>query len=676
MEPFRYEPLNLDRPAIRLLRLVQGEGNRIICDVFQAYLDDSDGILPYEALSYTWGIPDLSFHIELNGKRLGITNNLYTALRQLRSDDQDRILWVDAVCIDQSNPKERGHQVQQMGYIYRQAERVLFWLGQATYSTNVFLDSLQMFHEESARRASNRWKIDDPRWKDVWEDVQRALRQHHSNFDERQREGFWTLLNREWFNRVWILQEVENAQAALVCCGTRSSSARLFALVPRLLGFVDGRGYDKYMEHHGAVLEMMPGPARKEFWLTYRKDLYFLLRQFGSSHATESRDIVYALRGMSIDANDPAILTPDYEAPIDKLKQQLLRFLHFDGLDVEALALDSVSTVVRRLKELNRRAVFKCIEMGKMEDLAVLLGREEIRVDNELVASKLFKGETGKRMLCYLFEMGGKNVIVRRTAVSEVARRFDASTMEVLLRYRGSEIDIKSAIVHAAHGTGTLESIIKLRRDDVVRLADSVILDLVRTASYPKTSDASAYGIEISGGALVSFMSQLLCHGILFSVKKCDAAGLQRHKRCLLGYAAAAGNEFVVDELLRRGAVGKPDSLGQTPLCWAARSGHTSVVKILLRWGANPEWVTSAGQTALKLAEANGHYSTAGVISQELMARSAYRKTRLVEVNIDPFANGHPSTSIVSSQELVFRSAHQKAKSVNISINHSVIIIN
>ncbi|WYZ43194.1 hypothetical protein EsH8_VI_000893 [Colletotrichum jinshuiense] len=428
MEPFRYEPLNLDRPAIRLLRLVQGEGNRIICDVFQAYLDDSDGILPYEALSYTWGIPDLSFHIELNGKRLGITNNLYTALRQLRSDDQDRILWVDAVCIDQSNPKERGHQVQQMGYIYRQAERVLFWLGQATYSTNVFLDSLQMFHEESARRASNRWKIDDPRWKDVWEDVQRALRQHHSNFDERQREGFWTLLNREWFNRVWILQEVENAQAASVCC----------------------------------------------------------------------------------DANDPAILTPDYEAPIDKLKQQLLRFLHFDGLDAEALALDSVSTVVRRLKELNRRAVFRCIEMGKMEDLAVLLGREEIRVDNELVASKLFKGETGKRMLCYLLETGGKNVIVRRTAVSEVARRFDASTMEVLLRYRGSEIDIKSAIIHAAHGTGTLESIIKLRRDDVVRLADSVILDLVRTASYPKTSDASAYGIETSGGALMSCSEEAL----------------------------------------------------------------------------------------------------------------------------------------------------------------------
>ncbi|KAK7191269.1 HET domain-containing protein [Paraphaeosphaeria sporulosa] len=70
--------------------------------------------------------------IQLNGKRLNITTNLYIALRYLRQDDADRIMWVDAVCIDQNNLQERGHQVSQMCNIYSCAERVIFWLGENT----------------------------------------------------------------------------------------------------------------------------------------------------------------------------------------------------------------------------------------------------------------------------------------------------------------------------------------------------------------------------------------------------------------------------------------------------------------------------------------------------------------------------------------------------------------
>ena len=56
---------------------------------------------------------------------LSITENLYLALQYLRLRDTDRILWVDAICIDQSNKKEQRHQVQQMGNTYSQADRVI-----------------------------------------------------------------------------------------------------------------------------------------------------------------------------------------------------------------------------------------------------------------------------------------------------------------------------------------------------------------------------------------------------------------------------------------------------------------------------------------------------------------------------------------------------------------------
>jgi hypothetical protein len=125
METFTYETLNLDRPAFRLLRLIKGDGPVIQGEIFQAWLDQPEDIIPYEALSYTWGFQEFTDGIEVNGQVLGITSNLYLALQHLRFPNQDRILWVDAVSIDQGNLKERGHQVQQMGHIYQQARGLL-----------------------------------------------------------------------------------------------------------------------------------------------------------------------------------------------------------------------------------------------------------------------------------------------------------------------------------------------------------------------------------------------------------------------------------------------------------------------------------------------------------------------------------------------------------------------
>ncbi|KAM0274918.1 hypothetical protein ACHAQH_007727 [Verticillium albo-atrum] len=84
----------------------------------------------YEALSYVWGDEtDLTSVTVDNDFSIKVTANLDVALRHLRRQDKPRTLWIDAICINQQDDKERGQQVSQMGDIYQRTNRVVAWLG-------------------------------------------------------------------------------------------------------------------------------------------------------------------------------------------------------------------------------------------------------------------------------------------------------------------------------------------------------------------------------------------------------------------------------------------------------------------------------------------------------------------------------------------------------------------
>ena len=97
MRTFKYDPLDLEGPAFRLVRLFKASWGEIRCELFDAWLD-SDVLIPYEALSYVWGGLDRKHEIQVNGYAFGVTSNLYSALQHLRTN-QERILWTDAICI-------------------------------------------------------------------------------------------------------------------------------------------------------------------------------------------------------------------------------------------------------------------------------------------------------------------------------------------------------------------------------------------------------------------------------------------------------------------------------------------------------------------------------------------------------------------------------------------------
>jgi hypothetical protein len=78
----------------------------------------------YIALSYTWGASTDVFPFECNGHNLPVRENLLLALSHLK-DVVDMPIWIDAMCINQSDEVEKMSQIQMMTEIYKGAEKVL-----------------------------------------------------------------------------------------------------------------------------------------------------------------------------------------------------------------------------------------------------------------------------------------------------------------------------------------------------------------------------------------------------------------------------------------------------------------------------------------------------------------------------------------------------------------------
>ncbi|KAF1958146.1 hypothetical protein CC80DRAFT_558925 [Byssothecium circinans] len=122
-------PLGENRDCTRLLTLHSGEFDDTLCCSLRAA--DIHHDKDYEAVSYTWGDTQDTSLILLNDKNFQATKSLIVVLRHLRLPNKDRVLWVDAICINQVDDNEKSRQVQRMGQIYANARVVLIWLGEA-----------------------------------------------------------------------------------------------------------------------------------------------------------------------------------------------------------------------------------------------------------------------------------------------------------------------------------------------------------------------------------------------------------------------------------------------------------------------------------------------------------------------------------------------------------------
>lgn len=183
MAMFVYDALT-EPDSIRLLALEPSTEHTapIRCSLIHTTLASCkhDIIDHYTALSYVWGDPDASQSISINGKKHSVTRNLFHALQDIRDDHRLQRLWIDAICIDQSNVEERNCQVNMMGPIYTVARHTIIYLGRA------FLDSTPAFETISLKNGYRDFVA-------------------NSNLLQLVTNG---ILARPWFPRVWIFQEL------------------------------------------------------------------------------------------------------------------------------------------------------------------------------------------------------------------------------------------------------------------------------------------------------------------------------------------------------------------------------------------------------------------------------------------------------------------------------------
>jgi hypothetical protein len=216
---FAYSSLRSDRQEIRLLTLRPGnKGDPVQLGIETTSLGLAGD---YTCLSYAWGPPDPNRAVEVNGYPFGVRENLYLALLRLRLRDNARRLWIDALCINQDDVKEREAQVSIMQHIYENATDVIAWIGEDNgvpdaHAIDFIRDlgakgeSLVTIHR--SRRPSDSPPLD----KDTvdWLESVTPLGLVDSIWLD-----LTALIDRPWFSRIWIVQEVVMGKEVTVQCG-------------------------------------------------------------------------------------------------------------------------------------------------------------------------------------------------------------------------------------------------------------------------------------------------------------------------------------------------------------------------------------------------------------------------------------------------------------------------
>lgn len=322
-----YSPLNAARSEIRILTLEPGHfENPVRGRLTTVSLHEEQFKLPtFNALSYVWGGPSKSKQVEISGHQMWITANLDSVLRHLRGYVSEAIcpskvpIWIDAICINQDDLQERSQQVLLMRDIYRQASRVLLWIGEPDEHTNWAMDRMN-----DATLSSDLKSPGEATKQPTAEDI-RMRYIIDRNIELRR---YWT--------RTWILQEVLLPRDdPLVLCGYRCVPWSVFVASPDGLPQHPTDFPEAVAAWKGVELEIPIHPdadqdsistmqRHRALRKTYNEegfiDIGYALANCAHLSATEPRDYVYGIFGL-LGPEQAQQISVDYHKPAMKVFQ-------------------------------------------------------------------------------------------------------------------------------------------------------------------------------------------------------------------------------------------------------------------------------------------------------------------------------------------------------------------
>ncbi|PMD44749.1 HET-domain-containing protein [Hyaloscypha variabilis F] len=294
MAEYENLPLSADVGSFRLLEFGPNSdgpnGDETTIDIKLANYDCHNAP-EYEALSYTWS----SHHdglamIKLNGHSISVTKNLFHALKQVRLNQVENCksesrLWVDAICINQRDDAEKSRQVLLMRDIYANASRVITWIGQPDNLSDLAFDTLEHFAADDGTLDAS------PTYQGILD------------IADKRRAAIKLLIERSYFERVWVIQEVLVAKRATIFCGSLSMAFDKFYLaVERMTGsgFYPLSAATKNITYLGDwrnyYLEMATPGRREEREEMLGLSLFMDARD---RKATNLRDKIYSLRAIA-----------------------------------------------------------------------------------------------------------------------------------------------------------------------------------------------------------------------------------------------------------------------------------------------------------------------------------------------------------------------------------------
>ncbi|KAF5627110.1 heterokaryon incompatibility 6 OR allele [Fusarium sp. NRRL 52700] len=346
---------------IRLLDLYPSQGSVDSPLIGRLYTTAIANPSPYIALSYVWGLGDKTQSIEVSNLSdddkavIPITESLETALRHFRKPDEVTTLWIDQICINQADNREKGQQVAMMGRIYSSATQVLVWLGPAQDGSDELMGAWQdigqrarefglesYMNPQSYHLISTLGRTKDP-LDETAVSFQRLLASTVKVFAPLLKEKTlrkW--FERPYFSRVWIIQEFCLCPDTIFVCGSKTIPVDFvkFAvlLLQTAIGNMPHGDYEQLQPPEmplERLSEVSSEPTARLFGCRSRHqkhkddELYMLLRRLFvelETNATVHRDRIFALLGLAADAERLGI-QPDYEGSTERILTQTARTL-------------------------------------------------------------------------------------------------------------------------------------------------------------------------------------------------------------------------------------------------------------------------------------------------------------------------------------------------------------
>ncbi|KAF2725362.1 HET-domain-containing protein [Polychaeton citri CBS 116435] len=333
---YDYTPLARDHEQLRLLRIQRSSSitDAIVCSVDTYELDNCP---PFAAVSYVWGSASPFRDIYINTQHTEVYYNCWVALWQIRYHGKWDYVWVDSLCIDQSDHGEKARQVRLMGSIFRKADLVISSLGDGV-DFGKAAKSLRDQRQENEEVAAM------PKVTGMLPKRANGLLLANASF-------MGQLAKTSYFDRMWVVQELVLARDVQLLCGRQTLSwddlvETLNCWDPAYtLG--NHKRIRKIIDHK--VKRLSAGVIANSGTVD---DLVELLLSYGDGMCTEPRDKIYSLLGLvwSEDSLSGKHLPIDYNKPIFEV---LVDFVDLLGrardIDGEFMDIDRMASAIGRL---------------------------------------------------------------------------------------------------------------------------------------------------------------------------------------------------------------------------------------------------------------------------------------------------------------------------------------